>query len=48
MTPAFRLFVALLLTALPAAASATEPPLSVPFDFSKHAIGMNVIVRIFR
>ena len=43
MKPARFFFLALLLNALPAGAFAADPLL--PFDFSRHAIGMDVIVR---
>jgi len=45
MTHTIRLLVAFLLTALPLGATATEPPLTVPFDFSRHEIGLNVTVK---
>jgi hypothetical protein len=45
MAHAFRLLAALALAALPLGASATEPPLTVPFDFSRHEIGLNVTVK---
>ena len=45
MTRAFRLLVALALTALPTASIASVLPITVPFDFSRHVIGLNVIVR---
>jgi hypothetical protein len=39
------LFVAAVMTALPVGAMAAEPALTVPFDFSRHAIGLNVTVK---
>jgi hypothetical protein len=45
MTRAWRLLVAAVLTALPVAAHAAQPSLTVPFDFSKHEIGVNVTVK---
>lgn len=45
MNRVFRLIAALVFIALPAGAMATEPPITVPFDYSRHAIGLNVIVR---
>lgn len=41
----WRLLVALVLITLPAGAVAAEPPLTVPFDFSRHEIGLNVTVK---
>jgi hypothetical protein len=45
MTLARRLCFAALLAALSFGATAAEPSLTVPFDFSRHAIGMNVTVK---
>jgi len=45
MQRAFHFLVALLLTMLPAITNAGKPPIAGPFDFSRHAIGINVIVR---
>lgn len=45
MTRVFHLLLSLVLVALPSTAMATEPPLTVPFDFSRHEIGVNVTVK---
>ncbi len=45
MTRAWCLLVAAVLTALPIGAAAAEPALTVPFDFSRHEIGVDVTVK---
>jgi len=45
MTRAWRLLVAVVLTVLPIGVRAAEPALTVPFDFSRHEIGVNVTVK---
>lgn len=45
MTRVFHLLLSLLLIALPLGATSSEPPLTVPFDFSRHEIGVNVTVK---